>query len=126
MPPATILLADDDRTITTVLSAALRGQGYRVVVAHDAVQVSMFARKERPDAIVVDIHMPGGTGLEAIKRVRTSSLVAHVPVVAISGLPQADIEDKCKAAGATAFLPKPVDLDRLTALLREYLGGAPA
>jgi CheY-like chemotaxis protein len=125
MPPATILIADDDRTITTVISAALRGQGYRVIVAHDAVQVAMFARKERPDAIVVDIHMPGGTGLEAIKRIRTSSLVAHVPVVAISGLPQADIEEKCRAAGATAFLPKPIDLGRLTTLLREYLGGAP-
>ena len=121
MPP-TVLVADDDRVVTLALSAALRAHGYRVVVAHDVVQATMMVRREKPDAVVMDIQMPGGTGLVAIERIRASSLVGHLPVVAISSLPAEATADKAQAAGADAFLPKPVDHEQLIEVLRQRLG----
>lgn len=120
--PRTVLLADDDRVVTLALSAALKAHGYRVVVAHDVVQATMMVRREKPDAVVMDIQMPGGTGLVAIERIRASSLASQLPVVAISSLPAETTADKAQAAGADAFLPKPVDPAQLLAVLQQHLG----
>jgi DNA-binding response OmpR family regulator len=120
-----ILVADDDPLIVQLLRTGLRGQGWNVLVAADAMQVGMFAMNQSPDAIVLDINMPGGTGVAALKRLKQSVKTSQIPVIVLSGTTDPEIPDTVRAMGAEAFLPKPVDLDEVIRLLCELLGVAP-
>src|SRR4051812_42868660 len=96
-----VLLADDDRVLTTLLSARLRARGVDVVIAHDAMQALMTAmRPPHPDAIVLDIQMPGGTGLEALRKLKSSSKTSSIPILVLSGSGTNDMPDQVKALGA--------------------------
>jgi two-component system, OmpR family, response regulator len=65
-----ILVADDSHFQIALLTTALQEKGFEVVVAQDACQAGMVARRTAPDAIVLDINMPGGSGIEVLRRLR--------------------------------------------------------
>ncbi len=109
-----ILVADDDRVISTMLCGVLRQAGHKPTPALDAMQALMFAmRAPLPDLVLLDINMPGGTGLETLKRLKQSAKTAHIPVVVITGSTTPDIEAQARALGAEEFLSKPVDPEAL-------------
>lgn len=81
----TILIADDDRVLTQVLSVRLRKAGHRVVVVCDAVQAIMTALCNPPDAILLDVNMSGGTGLQVLRQLTNSSKTNQVPIIVITG-----------------------------------------
>lgn len=124
MPAKTILLAEDDRVTLETLAAKLQGVGYQVVTAMDAMQAVMVAQRQALDAVLLDIQMPGGTGLDALKRLRASTKTQLIPVIVISGSDVPDASDRARALGAAEFLPKPVDFERLRDTLTRLLGGA--
>lgn len=117
-----ILVADDDRIVVHLLAGLLRAKGYQVTPVFDAMQAFMYAmRRPPPDAIVLDINMPGGTGVEAIKRLKTSLNTAGIPVIVLSGTTDPKMPETVKTLGADAFLPKPVNADALFAALQKVL-----
>src|SRR5712691_10051806 len=116
-----ILLADDDRVTLDTLGAQLRGVGYQVLTAMDAMQAFMVAQRSAPDAVLLDIQMPGGTGLDTLKRLRTSTKMQNVPVIAMSALPGAEPKTRALALGAVEFFAKPVDFARLRESLARLL-----
>jgi len=119
-----ILVADDDRIIVHLVAGLLRAKGFQVIPVFDAMQVFMFAmRRPAPDAIVLDINMPGGTGVEALKRLKASQNTALIPVIVLSGSTESGMPEKVKALGAEAFLSKPVDPGALFAALEGALPG---
>ena len=95
-----VLLADDDRVLTTLLSAGLRARGAVPIVAHDAMQAFMIAMRSPPDVIVLDVQMPGGTGLEALKKLKSSVKTSQIPVVVLSGSLEPRASDNIKSLGA--------------------------
>ena len=119
-----ILVADDDRVVVHLLSALLRAKGHEVVPVFDGMQAIMFAlRKPIPDAIILDINMPGGTGVETLKRLKASLITALTPVIVLSGTTDAQMPDKVRALGADAFLHKPVNPEALFAALAKVRPG---
>jgi two-component system response regulator MprA len=74
-----ILVADDDRTFSKLLCNQLAAAGFEPMVALDGMQALMFSRKDTFSAIVLDISMPGGNGLDALRLLKTSSRTCHVP-----------------------------------------------
>src|SRR5207247_9067751 len=84
----------------------------------DAMQAFMVAQRSAPDVVLLDIQMPGGTGLDTLKRLRTSTKTQNIPVIAISGLPDPDTKSRALLLGAVEFFPKPVDFPRLRELLK--------
>ena len=121
-----VLIADDDRTLTHVLSARLQALGWTVDIALDAMQAVMFTRQHGPDIIVLDIAMPGGTGRQALHSLKASSKLRAIPVVVLSGSIDPDEEAKIVALGAVEFLRKPIDADLLDARLRAVLAAEAA
>ena len=119
-----ILIVDDDRVVSHLLTGRLRAKGYEVVNAFDAMQAMMAAMRSQPDAIVLDINMPGGTGIEALKRLKASSKTALIPVIVVSGTTDPQTPATVKTLGAAEFLPKPVDVDQLLRTLSRLLGTA--
>lgn len=117
-----VLIADDDRLLTHLLSSRLQAMGWAVDVALDAMQAVMFTRQQTPDVIVLDIAMPGGTGRQALHSLKASSKLRGIPVVVLSGSVDPDEEAKLVALGAVEFLRKPIDPEVLDARLRAVLG----
>jgi len=115
-----VLIADDDVEITRMISFFLEASGFEISAARDCVQVQMFARHS-VDAILLDVHLPGGTGVDTLKKLKRSPQTKNIPVLMISADPNPDLPRETVAIGAADFLPKPIDLDRLLASLRASL-----
>jgi DNA-binding response OmpR family regulator len=121
-----ILIADDDRVLNHLLTSRLKAKGCEVVNAFDAMQALMSAVRASPDAIVLDIHMPGGTGIEALKKLKANSKTAMIPVVVLSGSmdPNAAAALVCDL-GAADFIPKPADPEAVYAAIARALEMTP-
>jgi DNA-binding response OmpR family regulator len=118
-----ILIADDDRVLSHMLGAAFRKRGWDVVQAYDTMQAVMFAlQAPTPDVILLDIGMPGGTGIKALERLQASVRTAHIPVIVISGASDADTVKTVEGLGAIRFVSKPVDAAAIVALVTEVTG----
>ena len=114
----TILIADDDRLLTRVLSTRLKKAGYKVVVVYDAMQAIMKALCNPPDAILLDVNMPGGTGLQVLRQLKNSTKTNQVPIIVISGSIDSEMRATVTSMGADEFLGKPPNFERLDALLK--------
>ncbi len=119
-----ILIADDSHFQIALLSRSLQERGFEVVTALDALQAWMTALRVVPDAIVLDINMPGGSGIEVLKRLRMSTKTRHIPVVVVSGCDEVGVETMAKSLGAVDFFHKPVNLDQLGDKLTRLLSPA--
>ena len=108
----TVLVIENDQNFAKVLLDMARDKGYKGVVELDGEAGLQTAREVRPDAITLDIDMPGMNGLEVLDRLKRDPETRHVPVHIISG-----VEEKREGlkAGAIAFLAKPVSKEALDA-----------
>jgi HAMP domain-containing protein/CheY-like chemotaxis protein/signal transduction histidine kinase len=108
----TVLVIENDQNFAKVLLDMARDKGYKGVVELDGQAGLQAAREIRPDAITLDIDMPGMDGLEVLDRLKRDPETRHVPVHIISG-----VEEKRAGlnAGAIAFLAKPVSKEALDA-----------
>lgn len=125
-PGRLVLLVDDDQDLLVALSGVLRRRGFDVVVAGDAVAAMTVATRHRPQIVVLDVGLPGGEGLLVMRRLHALPQLAGVPVVIMSGRDPGRYRDDAMAAGAVAYLTKPVDTDALVAALHTALGEDPS
>jgi CheY-like chemotaxis protein len=106
---ATILVVDDDRVVSHLVTSILREKGYKVLTAFDAVQGFMQAKREPPvDAIVLDINMPGGSGEETLKKIKMSTRTSGIPIIVLSGSIDTQGQERVRSLGAEAVLSKPL------------------
>ena len=110
-----ILIADDDPQILRALRITLTARGYEVETASDGTEALRLAVDKHPDLIVIDLGMPGLTGIEVIEAVRGWS---QLPILVVSG--RSDSLDKVDAldAGADDYVTKPFAADELLARIR--------
>jgi DNA-binding response OmpR family regulator len=123
-PKARILLVDDDADLVVAQSAVLRRAGYEVLVATDAVSAVAVAVREKPQAVILDIGLPGGEGTVVMRRLHALPALAGVPVVILSGRDPQRYRDEILAAGAVAYLTKPAAPEDLLGTLARVLGAA--
>ena len=95
-----VLIADDSRFQAQLLASYLRPKGFEVVFAGDALQAWTAALRSSPQLILLDINMPGGTGVEVLKRLRMSSRTQNIPVIVVSGEKSPAIEATVRDLGA--------------------------
>jgi putative two-component system response regulator len=116
-------VADDDVVISHLLCSVLQQHGYQVTAAFDTTQAVFTAgRDPRPDAILLDLSMPGGTGNFALNRFKASTRTSTIPVIVISSNNDPATVASVMAAGAAAFVEKPVDFTLLLEKLGTLLG----
>ncbi len=109
-----ILVADDDRVMSQLICRIVREGRHLPIAAFDAMQTLMFAmRPPAPGLIILDLNMPGGTGIEALKKLKLSAKTSQIPVIVLSGNTDADTPKQVRDLGAEEFLSKPIDPERL-------------
>jgi two-component system cell cycle response regulator DivK len=116
--PQTVMIVDDDYTMNSLLQMLLEMDGFKVVLCPQADEVLLIARSEKPDVLLMDVHIGEADGLEILRTIRQDAGLKALPVIIQSGM---DVEDKCKAAGASAFILKPYPPDQLGATLKKVL-----
>jgi len=104
-----VLIADDSRVHVHLLKGWLQDCDYEVTEALDSVQAWMKGLRNQPDVIVLDINMPGGSGLDVLKRLKASTKTQHIPVLVVSGTAGLEIRNLVRRLGAADLLEKPVD-----------------
>lgn len=107
MTPRTILVADDEPDNRAIMAAALTASGYRVCQASGGEEAVALALRELPDLILLDMAMPGVSGWEAVRRIKTMPQTRGIPVFAFTAFALAGDELKAKEAGCDGYVSKP-------------------
>ena len=112
-----VLVGDDNEQMRHLLVELLQAEGYEVSQAGDTGQVLEQLSRSQPDLLILDVQMPGGGGVEALRAIRADPACQSLPVLLLSG--SVDLEvDWASRVGADAQLTKPFRLDEL----RETVG----
>jgi len=117
-----VLLVDDDMRNVFALSKILREKGIKVVKAEDGVKaLKMLDREPDVDLVLMDIMMPVMDGYETTGKIREQERFRKLPVIALTAKAMKEDKEKCIAAGASDYLTKPVDVERLFSMMRVWL-----
>ena len=110
---ATILIADDDPEILTMLSIRLSKKGYKVLEAADGLQTLQMARSQRPDLVLLDVMMPGKNGWEVARELRGDPSMGDIGIVMLTAIGEKVNEMTSPLYGADGYVDKPFDFGEL-------------
>lgn len=116
-----ILLAEDNELSIQAMSDYLEAKGYKLTLARNGWEALQKAREWQPHLILMDIQMPEMDGLEAIQHLRANHAFRDVPIIALTALAMPGDRESCLAAGANAYLSKPVKLKELVTHIQNLL-----
>ena len=117
-----VLIVDDDVRNVYSLSSLLELQEMEIFVAYNGKEAIDFLNNEEGiDIVLMDVMMPEMDGIEAIQRIRSIEKFENLPIIALTAKAMKEDRDKCIEAGASDYIPKPVDSDRLQTLMRVWL-----
>jgi two-component system cell cycle response regulator DivK len=120
-----ILLVDDYLDALEMWALYLRSRGYEVLTADDGLKAVEIAGQSLPDLIILDLDLPGITGLEAARRLRDLSKTAQIPLIAATGYSHVKQLDEAHGAGFAAVLVKPCEPAALVKAIERVLGTPP-
>ncbi len=117
-----VLIVDDDMRTVFALSKLLSERGMKTLKAENGEKaVKLLAEQPEVDLVLMDIMMPGLDGYEAIKRIRAQDRFKQLPIIALTAKAMKGDQERCMEAGASDYLTKPVDQDRLISMMRVWL-----
>ncbi|MDX2143505.1 MAG: response regulator [Rhodospirillaceae bacterium] len=118
---ATILLVEDEKSTVLLLSSALTKAGHAVTAAGSGVEALTKVKTAPFDLVIMDMSMPGMSGFEAIRKLKSDPTTRATPILALTGATTAGDRDEAYDAGCDAFENKPIDITRLLARVKEFV-----
>lgn len=119
--PKQILIVDDSESIREILSFSLSNAGYQVLVATDGLDALKYFDGRPIDLLLTDYHMPNMNGLELTVKVRQIENYKFVPILVLTTEKQVEIMREAKDSGATGWLLKPFNTEKLLQTLRKVI-----
>ncbi len=117
----TILIVEDNALNMKLFDQLLRANGYDTVQSIDGSDVLEIAQDQKPDLIIMDIQLPGRSGLEITKDLKADEALKHIPVVAVSAFAMKGDETKILEAGCDDYIPKPISVPVFLETVAKYL-----
>jgi CheY-like chemotaxis protein len=118
---AKILLVEDNPALRDMLVRRLKKREFDVVLAGDGAEACSIARAERPDVILMDMHLPVLDGWEASRQLKTAADTRAIPIIALTADAMAGDREKALQAGCDDYETKPIDLPVLLDKIRKLL-----
>ena len=119
----TILVVEDFDDVRGMLKILLESEKFRVLEAATGAEALEVIKAEHPDAILMDLALPGIDGFETIRRIRAIDGFQNTPIVVLSAYTGLSTYENALSAGSNYFMAKPIDFDDLSALLKEIVFG---
>lgn len=119
-----VLCIEDNLTNMILVSRIVEAEGHELLRAEDGPTAWRMLSEVRPDIILLDINIPGISGLELAERIKRDADLATIPLIATTANVLVGDMERCLEAGCDEYLPKPLDIRRLRVLMREYLNQA--
>jgi excisionase family DNA binding protein len=117
-----VLVIDDDENLLDIVREVLEANGFEVQTARHGFLAGYLVAHFQPDAIVLDLMMPGLDGFEILSLLRKRPEARAIPVVACTSMRGSDVESRAREAGFASYLKKPLDFRGLVELLRSLRG----
>jgi two-component system cell cycle response regulator DivK len=117
----TILVVEDYTDVRQMLKVLLESEKFRVLEAATGSEALEVIKEQRPDAILMDLALPGFDGLETIRRIRAIDGFQNTPVVVLTAYTGPSTYETAIRAGSDYFMGKPIDFDELAGLLKQIL-----
>lgn len=118
---ARVLLVEDNRANLDLMTYLLTAHGHTVLTARHGMQGVETARREQPDLIICDIHMPGMDGYEVARCLKSDPALRTVPLVAVTALAMVGDRERVLAAGFDDYVAKPIDPETFVKQMVSYL-----
>jgi two-component system chemotaxis response regulator CheY len=116
-----ILTVDDSNSMRQMLAFILKGAGYQVVQASSSDEALTHATSRAFDMVLTDQNMPGGDGLQLVSALRALPAYAATPIIMLTTESSEEMKNKGRAAGATGWMVKPFDPNRLLEVVRKFV-----
>ena len=113
-----ILVIDDNPDLLSGLQDSLEHRGYHVIIAGDGQEALRLFYAERPDLLILDILMPGGSGIDVLENIKQDG--AGPMVIILTNYPYPVFREKCLQAGADFFLDKSTEFDQIPELFERF------
>lgn len=118
----TVLVVEDNELNMKLFNDLLETQGYRVLQVDNGTDAMAVVRAERPDLVLMDIQLPGQSGLEVTKELKADPDVADIPVIAVTAFAMRTDEERIRAGGCEDYLAKPISVPVFLEKVKRYLG----
>jgi two-component system cell cycle response regulator DivK len=116
-----VLCVEDNSVNMLLVSRIVEAEGHDLVQAEDGMVAEKILRDITPDIILLDINLPGKSGLELAREFKANARLAPVPLIATTAQVLVGDRERCLEAGCDDYLPKPLDIRKLREVLRYYL-----
>lgn len=117
----TILVVEDYKDVRQMLKILLESEHFRVLEAATGSEALTVIKKGRPDAILMDLALPGFDGFETIRRIRKIDGFQNTPIIVLTAYSGPSMYETALRAGSDYFMAKPIDFDELAQLLKQIL-----
>jgi DNA-binding response OmpR family regulator len=114
IPPVPILIVEDDRVVAELVTLILERSGFSVSKASRFVEAMSLIESIRPKLVLLDLFLPGWSGLDLLEEMKRSGLLSKTKVLIISALGYREVVQQAIMLGADDFLVKPFDMEMLT------------
>ena len=120
--PKTVLIVEDNELNMKLFHDLLQANGYNTVQTRNGTEALGLARQHRPDLILMDIQLPEVSGLEVTKWLKDDDELRSIPVVAVTAFAMKGDEERIRAGGCEAYIPKPISVVKFLDTMRQFLG----
>jgi two-component system cell cycle response regulator DivK len=118
----TILIVEDNDLNMKLFHALLETRGYNVLQARDGMEGLRLAREHHPDLIIMDIQLPGVSGLVVAKSIKDDEKLKDIPIIAVTAFALKGDEERMREGGCAAYLAKPISTPNFLKTVAQYLG----
>ena len=118
----TVLIVEDDYLNMMFYNDVLEAHGYGTLQATDGAPVLAMAREHKPDLILMDMQLPGASGMDITRSLKQDEQARNIPVVAVTAMAMRGDEAKIRAAGCDGYLSKPIGVAGFIETVRRHIG----
>jgi two-component system cell cycle response regulator DivK len=117
----TILIVEDNDLNMKLFRDLLKAHDFATLETRDGMEALEMSRAHKPDLILMDIHLPGVSGLEVTRQIKADDNIKSIPVVAVTAFAMKGDEDRIREGGCEAYIAKPIRIEELISTVHRFV-----